>query len=131
MTTVLADLQNASYEKPDPVARKIYEKRERERKKRERWNTRKITFFTDVHTNGNPSKPLEYKKIVIWGDRTKAIRIFIDRFGTSPEKIDCHCCGPRYNVATITENELLESAFHKGNYNASDIVLNEPNDFEG
>lgn len=83
----------------------IYNSRQRPKRSYEppeRW-----TLFSDAHTNGVPMMDIE--EVWVKGHRTEAIQKFIEEFGISPEKIDCHCCGERYNVYTRTLDEWEDS----------------------
>lgn len=90
--------------------------------------TRHVTFFRDAHTSGVEAPPKGADRIIIWGHRTEAIREFIDRFGVSPEKTGCPCCGSLYSVQTFEESEIEDSSYLRGIYKNADRVIGEPDD---
>ena len=70
------------------------------------------TLFWDMHSGGGKKEP-PYDNIYIESDEETAKVIFYNRFGHSPQRVSCTCCGEDYS---IYESETLESAsgFHRG-----------------
>lgn len=66
----------------------------------------KWTQFWDMHSGGGTKEP-PYEKIYIQAPEEEAKVIFYKRFGHSPERVSCTCCGEDYSVS---ESETLEQA---------------------
>jgi hypothetical protein len=64
------------------------------------------TRFMDMHSGGG-TKEGNYEKIYIQAPQTEAEVIFFNRFGHSPNRVSCTCCGEDYS---ISEEESLEQA---------------------
>lgn len=70
------------------------------------------TQFWDMHSGGG-CKLDPYEKIYIEANsQEEAEIIFYNRFGRSPHRVSCTCCGPDYSIDT---HELLEqvTGFHR------------------
>jgi len=69
------------------------------------------TQFWDMHSGGRQKE--KWSKIYIEAPEEVAQVIFFNRFGHSPERVTCACCGEDYS---ISEYETLEqaSAYHRG-----------------
>lgn len=63
------------------------------------------TQFMDMHSGGGTKHKYEY--IYIEAPENEARVIFYNRFGTSPDRVSCTCCGEDYSV---TESTTLEQA---------------------
>jgi hypothetical protein len=61
------------------------------------------TRFMDMHSGGG-TKEAPYDKIFIEAPEEEAKVIFYNRFGHSPDRVTCTCCGEDYS---ITEGESL------------------------
>lgn len=64
------------------------------------------TRFMDMHSGGG-TKEEPYEYIFIEAPKDEAITIFYNRFGHSPERVTCTCCGEDYS---IHEGLTLEQA---------------------
>jgi len=64
------------------------------------------TSFMDMHSGGGCKEP-PYEYIYIELPRDMAEVYFYNRFGHSPERVTCTCCGRDYS---LSESETLESA---------------------
>ncbi|WP_395000385.1 hypothetical protein [Acinetobacter sp.] len=69
------------------------------------------TQFWDMHSSGG-TKEAPYEKIYIEAPNEEAKIIFYNRFGHSPDRVTCTCCGEDYS---ISEEETLEqlTGFHR------------------
>lgn len=69
-----------------------------------------FTLFWDMNSGGGQKE--EWSLIYIEADEDTACRIFYGRFGHSPHRVSCTCCGPDYSV---TESSSFEQAsgFHR------------------
>lgn len=69
------------------------------------------TKFWDMHSGGS-TKEGNYEEIYIEASEDEAAVIFYNRFGHSPYRVSCTCCGDDYS---IDEGETLEqlSAYHR------------------
>lgn len=69
------------------------------------------TRFMDMHSGGGAKEEWEY--IFIEAPQKEAVTIFYNRFGHSPYRVTCTCCGQDYDV---DESETLEDAtdFERG-----------------
>ncbi len=69
------------------------------------------TLFWDMHSGGG-TKEDPFDKIYIEAPEAEATVIFYNRFGHSPSRVSCTCCGEDYSVS---ESETLEesSAYHR------------------
>ncbi len=70
------------------------------------------THFYDMHSGGG-TKEGNYEHILIEAPEDEAKVIFYNRFGHSPDRISCTCCGEDYSVS---EYETIEeaTAYHRG-----------------
>ena len=66
---------------------------------------RKVTRFMDMHSGGGSKEKWDY--IYIEAPESEAIVIFLNRFGHSPHRVTCTCCGTDYS---INEEDSLEEA---------------------
>jgi hypothetical protein len=64
------------------------------------------TRFMDMHSGG-PTKEPPYEFIYIEAPQDEAEVIFYNRFGHSPNRVSCTCCGDDY---FIQESDSLEQA---------------------
>jgi hypothetical protein len=64
------------------------------------------THFYDMHSGGGTKEP-PYEHIYIEAPEDEACVVFYNRFGHSPHRITCTCCGNDYSVS---EHETLEDA---------------------
>lgn len=71
----------------------------------------KWTQFWDMHSGGG-IKESPYEIIYIQAPEAEAKVIFYNRFGHSPERVSCTCCGEDYSVS---ESETLKeaTAYHR------------------
>ena len=63
------------------------------------------THFYDMHSGGGSKEP--YEHIYIEAPLAEAKVIFYNRFGHSPDRVSCTCCGYDYSVS---EYETLDEA---------------------
>ena len=63
------------------------------------------TLFWDMHSGGG--KKEQWDKIYIQAPENEAEIIFYNRFGHSPHRVTCTCCGEDYS---LSESESLEQA---------------------
>jgi hypothetical protein len=70
------------------------------------------TQFWDMHSGGGTKEP-PYDQIYIEAAREEAESIFYAKFGHSPSRVSCTCCGQDYS---IDEHETIEdaTAYHRG-----------------
>lgn len=66
----------------------------------------KWTRFMDMHSGGGTKEP-PYNHIYIEAPEAEAVVIFYNRFGHSPSRVTCTCCGEDYSTS---EAATLESA---------------------
>lgn len=68
------------------------------------------TLFWDMHSGGGSKENAD--KIYIQAPEEEAKVVFYNRFGHSPERVSCTCCGDDYS---ISESATLEeaSAYHR------------------
>lgn len=64
------------------------------------------TQFWDMHSGGG-TKEAPYDKIYIEAPEAEACVIFYNRFGHSPARVTCTCCGEDYST---TEYKTLDEA---------------------
>lgn len=70
------------------------------------------TLFWDMHSGGG-TKEKPYEKIYIEAPEKEAKIIFYNRFGHSPERVTCTCCGEDYSISEA--KTLAEaSGYHRG-----------------
>ena len=69
------------------------------------------THFHDMHSGGG--QKLEWGHIFIEAPEDEAVRVFYNRFGRSPHRVTCTCCGEDYS---LSEHPSLEqaTAFQRG-----------------
>jgi hypothetical protein len=73
-------------------------------------NTSIWTKFWDMHSGGGAKE--DYELIYIEAPEEEAKVIFYNRFGHSPEKVTCTCCGQDYS---IEDGELSQiTGYHRG-----------------
>lgn len=65
----------------------------------------KWTHFMDMHSGGGAKE--KYEHILIEAPEEEARVIFYNRFGHSPDRVTCTCCGEDYSVS---ESASLEHA---------------------
>jgi hypothetical protein len=65
----------------------------------------KWTQFWDMHSGGGQKE--KFSQCFIEAPEKEAKVIFYNRFGHSPERVSCTCCGEDYSVS---ESETLEQA---------------------
>lgn len=71
------------------------------------------TLFWDMSSGGS-TKEYPYEHIYIESDsQEQAEVVFYNRFGHSPHRVTCTCCGPDYDVSSNEDIEQL-SGFHRG-----------------
>lgn len=63
------------------------------------------TIFMDMHSGGR--QKLDWPYIYIEASKEEAMSVFYSKFGRSPERVTCTCCGEDYS---IDESETLEQA---------------------
>lgn len=70
------------------------------------------TRFMDMHSGGG-LKESPYEYIFIEASKAEAVVIFYNRFGHSPDRVSCTCCGNDYSY---DDSETLEqaTAFDRG-----------------
>ena len=68
------------------------------------------TTFWDMHSGGGTKEPFEI--IHIEADRDEAAMIFYNRFGHSPHRVSCTCCGEDYAVET-SSTLTQASGYHR------------------
>lgn len=71
----------------------------------------KWTRFMDMHSGGGCKEPQQY--IYIEAPEEEAKVIFFNKFGHSPDRVSCTCCGSDYSVS---DGESLEelTAYDRG-----------------
>ena len=71
----------------------------------------KWTEFSDMHSGGGAKEKWEY--IYIQADLQTAKVIFYNRFGHSPNRVTCNCCGEDYSISE--SDSLAEITGYKRN----------------
>lgn len=69
------------------------------------------TQFWDMNSGGGTKEP--YKMIYIEAPEDEAKVIFYNRFGHSPERVSCTCCGEDYSIDSNESFEQL-TGYHRG-----------------
>ena len=69
------------------------------------------TQFMDMHSGGR-CKEEPYEFIYIEAPESEARIIFYNRFGHSPSRVSCTCCGEDYSVSEGTLDQI--SAYFRG-----------------
>ena len=69
------------------------------------------TTFWDMHSGGGLKE--KWDKIFIEAPQKEAISVFYARFGHSPGRVSCTCCGEDYSVNEDT-TLLQATGFHRG-----------------
>ena len=69
------------------------------------------TRFMDMHSGGGQKEP--YGRIFIEATEEEAKVVFYNRFGHSPDRVSCTCCGSDYGVSSDESLEQL-SAYDRG-----------------
>jgi hypothetical protein len=59
------------------------------------------TQFMDMHSGGG--QKLDWAHIFIEAPEAEAIKVFYNRFGRSPHRVTCTCCGPDYSISTYED----------------------------
>ena len=62
------------------------------------------TKFWDMHSGGGCKEP-PYEKIYIEAPESEAMVIFYNKFGHSPSRVTCTCCGEDYSVSEFATLE--------------------------
>jgi hypothetical protein len=62
------------------------------------------TQFYDMHSGGG--QKLDWPHIFIQAPEDEARVIFYNRFGRSPNRVTCTCCGPDYSISETSTLEL-------------------------
>ena len=62
------------------------------------------TRFNDMYSGG--SRKEEFEIIYIQAPEEEAEIIFYNRFGHSPKRITCTCCGPDYSYANYSDEKI-------------------------
>lgn len=68
------------------------------------------THFWDMNSGGGHKH--KYGHIFIEAAEEEAKVIFYNRFGTSPDRVSCTCCGSDYTISSGELDQL--TAFHRG-----------------
>ena len=69
------------------------------------------TLFWDMHSGGG-CKQRPYEQIYIEASESDAVVIFYNRFGHSPNRVSCTCCGADYSISSEQDLEQL-TGFHR------------------
>jgi hypothetical protein len=69
------------------------------------------THFWDMHSGGE--RKLDWNHIYIEAPINEAKAIFYARFGRSPDRVTCTCCGPDFSVSEHV-NLAQASGYHRG-----------------
>lgn len=69
------------------------------------------THFWDMHSGGG--QKLDWPHIFIEAPEEEAKIIFFNRFGRSPERVTCTCCGEDYSISSGEDIAQL-TAYHRG-----------------
>lgn len=74
------------------------------------------THFWDMHSGGGTKET--YDQIFIEAPEDEAVSVFYSKFGHSPNRVSCTCCGEDYS---ISEYESLEAAtaYHRNDYDGA------------
>ena len=67
-----------------------------------------FTRFMDMHSGGG-TKEAPYETIYIEAGEDEASVIFYNRFGHSPERVSCTCCGRDYSTSEAESLELASA----------------------
>lgn len=68
------------------------------------------TLFWDMHSGGGSKE--KWEKIYIEAPEAEARAVFYNRFGHSPDRVSCTCCGEDYSVSE--ESDFAQaSAYHR------------------
>lgn len=70
------------------------------------------TSFNDMHSGGYTKEP-PYDIIFIEAPEDEARVIFYNRFGHSPDRVSCTCCGQDYSMSSEESFKEL-SGYHRG-----------------
>lgn len=70
------------------------------------------TQFWDMHSGGGTKEP-PYEFIYIEAPESVASLVFYNRFGHSPDRVSCTCCGEDYSVSEREDLAQL-TAYHRG-----------------
>jgi hypothetical protein len=69
------------------------------------------TLFWDMHSGGG-TKESPFEMICIEAPEDEAKVVFFNRFGHSPERVSCTCCGQDYSIYEESELWIL-TAHHR------------------
>ncbi len=69
------------------------------------------TQFMDMHSGGGAKERWQY--IYIEAPKEEANLIFFNRFGHSPERVTCTCCGDDYSV-TESKDLVQATGYERG-----------------
>ena len=70
-----------------------------------------FTLFCDMHSGGG-TKEEPFDEIIIEAPEDEARVIFYNRFGHSPDRVSCTCCGEDYSVSSEPTIEQL-TGYHR------------------
>lgn len=70
------------------------------------------TRFFDMYSGGGLKEP-PYEHIYIEAPKEEACVIFYNRFGHSPTRVSCACCGDDYSISTDESLRIL-TAYDRG-----------------
>ena len=70
-----------------------------------------FTRFMDMHSGGGQKEDHAY--IYIEAPEQEAKLVFYNRFGHSPDRVSCTCCGPDYSIDDADTLEM-SSAYDRG-----------------
>ncbi len=73
-------------------------------------NNSKWTLFSDMHSGGGAKEKQD--KIYIEAPQAEAEVIFYNRFGHSPHRVSCTCCGSDYSISEDASLAQL-SGYHR------------------
>lgn len=78
------------------------------------------THFYDMHSGGDCKEP-PYQHIYIEASEAEARVIFYNRFGHSPDRVTCTCCGEDYSLAEKPTLEEVSSYWRKEHGNRQSV----------
>lgn len=81
------------------------------------------TQFWDMHSGGYLKEP-PYNQIYIEAEPNEARVIFYNRFGHSPDRVTCTCCGTDYAVDSGTLQQV--TGYHRGCAYGDDGYIEKP-----
>lgn len=77
------------------------------------------TAFWDMHSGGGLKE--KWSKIYIQAPEDEAKLIFYNRFGHSPERVSCTCCGEDYSIDS-GEDICQLTGYHRSCFGATSTV---------